>query len=103
MINLKHGKTINDEERANIELTEGQEITYEIVVQNTGNITLTEVAVTDDHDVTVQKIEKEENGNRIEDATLKQNSTKMKCSLDSTIMCCYNTLKQHDNELFKSE
>lgn len=47
-----------DEDRANIKLHKDDKITYEIVVSNDGNKDLTDVVVTDDHEVTVKKVEK---------------------------------------------
>ena len=48
----------NDEDRANVKLHKDDVITYEIVVLNDGNKDLTDVVVTDDHKVTVKKVEK---------------------------------------------
>ena len=47
-----------DEDRANVKLHKDDVITYEIVVSNDGNKDLTDVVVTDDHKVTVKKVEK---------------------------------------------
>ena len=44
--------------RANVKLHKDDVITYEIVVSNDGNKDLTDVVVTDDHKVTVKKVEK---------------------------------------------
>ena len=50
--------TLTDEDRVNIKLHKDDVITYEIVVSNDGNKDLTDVVVTDDHKVTVKKVEK---------------------------------------------
>ena len=47
-----------NEDRANVKLHKDDVITYEIVVSNDGNKDLTDVVVTDDHKVTVKKVEK---------------------------------------------
>lgn len=47
-----------DEDRANVKLHKDDVITYEIVVSNDGNKDLTDVVVTDDHEVTVESVEK---------------------------------------------
>lgn len=50
--------TITDENRETIKLRKDDVITYEIKVSNLGNVDLTGVKVTDDHNVRVNKIEK---------------------------------------------
>ena len=69
-----NGNTI--ENRDEIKLKKGDTVTYEIVVSNDGNTDLTDVTVTDDHNVTVTKIEKvNADGTRTEDRELKNNAT----------------------------
>ena len=66
----------SDEDRNKVKLHANDVITYEITVSNDGNKDLTGVAVTDDHDVTVTKIEEVNlDGTRVEDRQLKRNST----------------------------
>ena len=50
--------TVTDENRETIKLKKDDVITYEIKVSNLGNVDLTGVKVTDDHNVTISKIEK---------------------------------------------
>ena len=50
--------TVTDENRETIKLKKDDVITYEIKVSNLGNVDLTGVKVTDDHNVRVNKIEK---------------------------------------------
>ena len=74
---IKVGTTvINDENRNTVKLKQGDKVTYEIIVTNQGNKVLTDVAVTDDHKVTIGKIEKvNADGTRTEDTVLKRNAT----------------------------
>ena len=66
----------SDEDRNNVKLHANDVVTYEITVSNDGNKDLTGVAVTDDHNVTVTKIEKvNADGTRTEDRELKRNAT----------------------------
>ena len=66
----------SDEDRKNVKLHANDVVTYEITVSNDGNKDLTGVAVTDDHNVTVTKIEKvNADGTRTEDRELKRNAT----------------------------
>ncbi len=66
----------SDEDRNNVKLHANDVVTYEITVSNDGNKDLTGVAVTDDHNVTVTRIEKvNADGTRTEDRELKRNAT----------------------------
>ena len=67
---------LTDENRNQIKLKIGDIIIYEIVVENEGNVDLTNVSVTDDHKVSVEKIEKINiDGTRQRDRNLERNAT----------------------------
>ena len=68
--------TVTDENRETIKLKKDDVITYEIKVSNLGNVDLTGVKVTDDHNVTISKIEKlNDDGSRTNQSDLVRTAT----------------------------